>query len=143
MSRADAERRRRERGSTGESGAWETDTEGDDGLPTGIVVVALLVAVGGLADLAGGVVTAPILPVAIVFVALGATKLWVTVGLLRLRARALGVAVLLHVVDFAVTLIRLAFADGLFDAANAGVLLGGLLDVVVVGYLLVIADRFE
>ena len=142
MSRADAERRRRERGSAGESGAWEADTEGDDGLPTGIVVVALLVAVGGLADLAGGVVTAPILPVAVVFVALGATKLWVTVGLLRLRARALGVAVLLHVVDFAITLIRLAFADGLFDAANAGVLLGGLLDVVV-GYLLVVADRFE
>ena len=142
MNRADAERRRRERGSVGESGAWETDTEGDDGLPTGIVVVALLVAVGGLADLAGGVVTAPILPVAVVSVALGATKLWITVGLLRLRARALGVAVLLHVVDFAVTLIRLAFADGLFNAANADVLLGGLLDVVV-GYLLVVADRFE
>ena len=48
---------------------------------------------------------------------------------------------LLHVVDSAVTLVRLAFADGPFDAANTGVLLGGLL--VVIGYLLVVAERFE
>ena len=57
-------------------------------------------------------------PVAVVFLALGATKLWVTVGFPRLRARPLGVAVLLHVVDFAVTRIRLAFADGLFDGST-------------------------
>ncbi|PSQ16875.1 hypothetical protein BRD02_04175 [Halobacteriales archaeon QS_8_69_73] len=85
MSRGDAERGRRERGSAGDPGAWKTDTEGDDGPPSGIVV-APLVAVDGLADLAGGA-AAPTLPVAVVFVALGATKLWISVGLLRLRAR--------------------------------------------------------
>ena len=87
MNRADAERGRRERGSAGDPGAWKTDTEGDDGLPSGIVV-APLVAVDGLADPAGGV-AAPTLPVAVIFVAPGATKLWIAVDLLRLRARPL------------------------------------------------------
>ena len=88
MSRGDAERGRRERGSAGDPGAWKTDTEGDDGPPSGIVVVASLIAVDGLADPAGGA-AAPTLPVAVIFVALGATKLWIAVGLLRLRARPL------------------------------------------------------
>ena len=57
-------------------------------------------------------------PDAVDLVTLGATKLRATVGLLRLRARALGVAVLLHVVDLAVTSIRLAFADGPFDGST-------------------------
>ncbi|PSP80784.1 hypothetical protein BRC88_06190 [Halobacteriales archaeon QS_4_69_225] len=95
-----------------------TDTEGDDGPPSGTVVVAPPVAVGGLAGPVGGVIAAPVLPVAVGLVALDVTKPWVTVGFLRLRAPPLGVAVLLHVVDFAVTLVRLAFADGLFDGST-------------------------
>ena len=143
MTRADVEKRRRRRDRTPDpsSRADETDA-GDDRL--GVVVVALLVGAGGAADLAAGgtLVASSLLPFGVVVAALGVLKLWVAVGLLRLRARALGIAVLLHVVSAMLGALGAIFALGTGGSAAAEIL-GVAVDAVVVGYLLVIADRFE
>lgn len=143
MARPDMEKRRRERRRPREP-ADEPATTSDDGTPTGVFVVAVAVALGGAVDLVVGlglfgtslVVFAPIVA------ALGAIKLWAGLGLARLRVRALGVAILLHVVSAMLGGLRLAFVTG-GGTPESGIAIRVVVDLVIVGYLLVVADAFD
>lgn len=147
MTRADIERRRGRRGSSGtparESTARDSAARTDEERPRGVLVVALLVGLGGLADVATGLpLLASLFPLGVVVATLGAVKLWVAVGLPRYRARALGLAVLLHAVSAMLAVLRALIATGT-GGAPGGDVLRVVVDVAIVGYLLVVADHFE
>lgn len=141
MTRADIERRRRGDGTPEATPAAGERADGDRHF--GVFVVALVVGIGGLADLATGVpLLALLFPLGVVVVALGVLKLWVAVGLARFRARALGVAVLLHGVSAMLGGLRVLFSFGTGGEPGAAAV-RVVVDVAIVGYLLVAADRFE
>lgn len=145
MSLPDAEKRRAERRdsrSDDRRDDWRRSDE--DGPPNGVFLVAALVFLGGAVDLLSGLATFPaaLAVFGIPLVAFGALKCWVAVGLFRLRARALGLAILLYGAGALVDGVRLLFALG-SDGSAAEPAARILLAVVVVGYLLVRADDFE
>lgn len=143
MTRADIERRR-----TGNdrspAHARESNETTDDGRPLGVVAVAVVVGLGGLADLATGLplLATSLFLLGVVVATLGVVKLWVAVGLARFRVRALGVAVLLHAVSAMLGVLQVIFAVGT-GGSPAPDVLRVVVDVAIVAYLLTAADHFE
>lgn len=145
MSLPDAEKRRTERRdsrSDDRRDDWRRADE--DGPPNGVFLVAALVLLGGVADLLSGLAMFPaaLAVFGVPLVAFGALKCWVAVGLFRLRARALGLAILLYATGALLDALRLLFAlERGGSAAEPAARI--LLAAGVIGYLLVRADGFE
>ena len=146
MTRADVERRRTgsDRTPTRARGSSESSEPTDDGRPLGVVAVAVVVGLGGLADLATGLplLASSLFLLGVVVAALGFVKLWVAVGLAGFRARALGLAILISAVSAMLGGLRAVFAVGTGGARGPEVLRTAV-DVAVVAYLLSAADHFE
>ncbi|MDZ5813158.1 hypothetical protein U4E84_17655 [Halorubrum sp. AD140] len=145
MALHEAETQRAKRRDSRSSDRRDDRTKSDeDGPPNGVFLVAALAFLGGAADLLFGIAMLPT-PVAVfgVFLAaLGALECWVAIGLFRLQARALGLAVVLYGMGALIDGLRLLFALGTGGSAG-GPAARILLAAVVVGYLLVRADHFE
>lgn len=145
MSLPDAEKRRAERRDSRPTDRHDDRQRSDeDRAPNGVYLVAGLALLGGGVDLLSGIAMLPtsLAVFGAFLVALGALECWIAVGLFRLRARALGIAVLLYATGALVDGMRLLFALG-SGGSVGGPAMRILLAVVVVGYLLVRADHFE
>ncbi|MFO8115759.1 MAG: hypothetical protein R6U01_10465 [Halorubrum sp.] len=143
MSLPEAEKRREKRRSSdvGDRG----DESGDeDDRAAGVTLVAAVAFLGGAADFLSGaaLLPTPLFAIGVPLATFGAVKCWAAVGLHRRRVRALGVAVLLYGVTALFAAGRLIFAVGI--GGPFGWPVGRLgFNLLVVGYLLAVADRFE
>lgn len=144
MALHDAEKRRQSRVRSDGSDDGARGRDGDHSPPAGVVLVAVLAAVGGAIDLGTGalMVVTPLFPVGIVLATLGGVKLWAAVGLYRLRTKALGIAILLFGVSALVGVggVMIAHAS---EGSVGREAVGVAVDVVVLTYLLFVADSFE
>lgn len=144
MSLHEAEKRRSGReDSTDDADGSDGDADGAD-RPAGVLVVAALAFGSGLTDLFAGVAFAAgaLAVLGVPIAALGAAKCWAAVGLSRLRARGLGFSLLFFGFGAAASAGELLFAVG--SDGDVWPPIGALaLDLVVIGYLLTVADAFE
>jgi len=141
----EAEKRRSGRESSADADDSNRRDVDESDRPRGVTVVAVVLVASAVSDLLGGFALAAgalgVLGVPVA--ALGAMKCWAALGLVRFRARALGFSLLFVGVGAMLSVGELLFVFGSGGggvAAPAGAL---VLDAVVVGYLIVVADEFE
>ncbi|EMA61185.1 hypothetical protein [Halorubrum lipolyticum] len=143
MSLPEAAKRRANRRSSSADDGHGTRRQ-RDGPPNGVYLIAALAFLGGAVDLLLGLAMLPtsFVVFGVLLATIGGLECWAAVGLFRLRARALGLAVVLFGAGALIDGLRLLFALGSGGAAG-GPAARILLAVVVIGYLLARADHFE
>jgi len=117
---------------------------GRSGPPNGVYLVGALALLGGAVDLFLGLALLPtsLVVFGVLLATIGGLECWAAVGLFRLRARALGLAIVLFGAGALIDALRLLFALG--SGGSAGGPAARIpLALVVIGYLLARADHFE
>jgi hypothetical protein len=140
MPLGEAERRGRRRSTPSDD---ETSEESDDRRP-GVVIVATVGLLSGLADLGTGLLMtlSPLFPIGIPVAGIGAVKCWAAIGLYRLRPRAIGLTALFFGVAAMLAAGQVLFAL----RAGGGVAVPAVslaIDLAVVGYTLALVDEVD